>query len=111
MVDIPNKIEIGVESKSTCNLDKTLDTTDNIEQNNNQYNNTSTLDNVDVADLVQEKSNTQEINSSEVVNCLALTVKKDYSLSIVKNVVVKTLKNIWRIAVSIFTLNLLKFFM
>ena len=111
MVDVPNKIEIDVESKSTCDLDKTLDTTDNIEQNNNQDNNTSTLNNVDVANVVQEKSNTQETNSSEVVNCLALTVKKDYSLSIVKNVVVRTLKNIWRIAVSIFTLNLLKFFM
>lgn len=111
MVDIPNKVEIDVESENTNSLNKTLNTTDNIEQNNNQDNNTSTLNNVDVANVVQEKSNTQETNSSEVVNCLALTVKKDYSLSIVKNVVVRTLKNIWRIAVSIFTLNLLKFFM
>lgn len=111
MVDIPNKVEIDVESENTNSLNKTLNTTDNIEQNNIQSDNTSTIDNVDVSNITQSKFNTQETNSSEVVNCLALTVKKDYSLSIVKNVVVKTLKNIWRIAVSIFTLNLLKFFM
>ncbi len=45
------------------------------------------------------------------VNCLALTVKKDYNLSIVKNVMLKTLKNAWKIALSIFTLNFLKFFL
>lgn len=116
MVDVPNKVEIAVESESTDNLDKTLNTTDNttdnIKQNSTQEVSTSTLDNVDAIDVVsQEESSTDENNSSEVVNCLALTVKKDYSLSIVKNVVVRTLKNIWRVAVSIFTLNLLKFFM
>lgn len=67
---------------------------------------------------IQNNTNNDSTNIAEsqeqdtnVVNCLALTVKKDYNLSIVKNVVVKTFKNFWKIAVSIFTLNLLKFFM
>lgn len=70
------------------------------------------------SDTIQNNTNNDSTNIAEsqeqdtnVVNCLALTVKKDYNLSIVKNVVVKTFKNFWKIAVSIFTLNLLKFFM
>ena len=73
---------------------------------------------VSSTDTIQNNTNNDSTNIAEsqeqdtnVVNCLALTVKKDYNLSIVKNVVVKTFKNFWKIAVSIFTLNLLKFFM
>ena len=105
MVDVPNKTEIDVESEKLNDLDQTLDNTDNVEQENTSDKNVTNLDNT-----IQEELTTQENESSEVVNCLALTVKKDYSLSIVKNVVVKTFKNIWRIAISIFTLNFIKFF-
>ncbi len=105
MVDSPNKTEIDVESEKLNDLDQTLDNTDNVEQENTSDKNVTNLDNT-----IQEERTTQENESSEVVNCLALTVKKDYSLSIVKNVVVKTFKNIWRIAISIFTLNFIKFF-
>lgn len=105
MVDVPNKTEIDVESEKLNDLEQTLDNTDNVEQENTSDKNVTNLDNT-----IQEERTTQENESSEVVNCLALTVKKDYSLSIVKNVVVKTFKNIWRIAISIFTLNFIKFF-
>ena len=105
MVDVPNKTEIDVESEKLNYLDQTLDNTDNVEQENTSDKNVTNLDNT-----IQEERTTQENESSEVVNCLALTVKKDYSLSIVKNVVVKTFKNIWRIAISLFTLNFIKFF-
>ena len=105
MVDVPNKTEIDVESEKLNDLDQTLDNTDNVEQENTSDKNVTNLDNTS-----QEERTTQENESSEVVNWLALTVKKDYSLSIVKNVVVKTFKNIWRIAISIFTLNFIKFF-
>ena len=44
------------------------------------------------------------------VNCLALTVKKDYSLSIAKHVFVRTWKTTWRVALSVFILNFLSFF-
>ena len=105
MVDVPNKTEIDVESEKLNYLDQTLDNTDNVEQENTSDKNVTNLDNT-----IQEERTTQENESSEVVNCLTLTVKKDYSISIVKNVVVKTFNNIWRIAISIFTLNFIKFF-
>ena len=50
-------------------------------------------------------------NDAPEPNCLALTVKKDYNLVIAKNVVLKTLKSTWKIVLSIFTLNFLKFFL
>lgn len=49
-------------------------------------------------------------SSDEVVNCLSLTVKKDYSLSIVKHIIIRGFKDVWRIAVSFLTLHFLKFF-
>ena len=60
------------------------------------------------------QNNSSAENSLEAennnVNCLALTVKKDYSLSIVKHVFVRTWKTTWRVALSVFILNFLSFF-
>lgn len=114
MVDVSNKIENNLESEKLNNLEKTLDTIDNVKkvdfeketQEDNITDNNSTIDAQEL-----ETTNNQEIENPEVVNCLALTVKKDYSLSIVKNVVISTFKKIWKVAVSIFTLHLFKFFM
>lgn len=114
MVDVSNKIENNLESEKLNNLEKTLDTIDNVKkvdfkketQEDNVTDNNSTIDAQEL-----ETTNNQEIENPEVVNCLALTVKKDYSLSIVKNVVISTFKKIWKVAVSIFTLHLFKFFM
>ena len=49
-------------------------------------------------------------NTENPVNCLSLTVRKDYSLSVVKHVLVRTWKTTWRVALSIFLLNFLSFF-
>ena len=49
-------------------------------------------------------------NPENPVNCLSLTVRKDYSLSVVKHVLVRTWKTTWRVALSIFLLNFLSFF-
>lgn len=49
-------------------------------------------------------------NPENPVNCLSLTVRKDYSLSVVKYVLVRTWKTTWRVALSIFLLNFLSFF-
>lgn len=81
----------SVNEEEQQNTDTTLTLNENIEQDSN--------------DLDIEKDN------AEVANCLALTVKKDYSLSIAKNVFFKTFKSFWKIAVSLFTLNFLKFFL
>lgn len=112
MVDLSNKIETDLESKTPDILEENID-------NNTQENNSSQDNLIDNKDELQVEENVSldnvetstETENQEVANCLALTVKKDYNLSIVKNVVVKTFKNAWKIALSIFTLNFLKFFL
>ena len=55
-----------------------------------------------------EENTSSEENTN--INCLALTVKKEYNLSIVKHVFVRTWKTTWRVALSVFILNFLTFF-
>lgn len=118
MVDLSNKIEADLESKTPNILEENVNN-DTQENNSNQYN---LIDNKNDLQLEESGSleNTENAKESpietenqnpEVANCLALTVKKDYNLSIVKNVVVKAFRNAWKIALSIFTLNFLKFFL
>lgn len=118
MVDLSNKIEADLESKTPNILEENANN-DTQENNSNQDN---LIDNKNDSQIVENVSleNTENVEESpietenqnpEVANCLALTVKKDYNLSIVKNVVVKAFRNAWKIALSIFTLNLLKFFL
>ena len=112
MVDLSNKIETDLESKTPNILEENID-------NNTQENNSGQDNLIDNKDELQVEENTSldnvetstETENQEVANCLALTVKKDYNLSIVKNVVVKAFRNAWKIALSIFTLNFLKFFL
>lgn len=116
MVDVSNKIENNLESKKLNNFEKTLDTIDNVtkvdfEKEAQKDDITNNIFNSTISEQELESANNSDTENPEVVNCLALTVKKDYSLSIVKNVVVRTFKRIWKVAVSIFTLHLFKFFM
>lgn len=124
MVDLKDKIENNLESEKTYNYN--LNTDDNSifqeESSNNVLDRTIdnfsesitdkiNNDNIKINEDNQLKGNTSSSEDPEVANCLALTVKKDYNLTIVKNVFIRTLKNTWRIALSIFTLNILKFFL
>lgn len=56
-----------------------------------------------------ESQNTSIENTSET-NCLALTVRKDYNISILKNSIVKTFKLSYKVLISAFFLNLLRLF-
>lgn len=47
----------------------------------------------------------------ETTNCLALTVVKDYKLTVFKNVFKKSFKITWKIALSIITMNFLNTFL
>lgn len=119
MVDLSNKIETDLESKTPDILKENIDnnTQENNSSQDNLIDNTNDLqieENISLDDNIeniQESSTEAKNQNPEVVNCLALTVKKDYNLSIVKNVVVKAFRNAWKIALSIFTLNFLKFFL
>ena len=61
-------------------------------------------------ELKERNDNARFASENNNVNCLALTVKKDYSLSIVKHVFFRTWKTTWRVALSVFILNFLSFF-
>ncbi len=52
-------------------------------------------------------TNSDELNS----NCLALTVKKDYNTSIIKNSIFTTFRVSLKISLSTFILNILKMFL
>lgn len=58
------------------------------------------------SDSIIEASTEENSN----VNCFALTIRKNYSLSIAKNVFFKTWRTTWRVALSVFILNFLTFF-
>ncbi len=48
---------------------------------------------------------TQEVTNE--TNCFALTIRKDYNLSIAKNILCKTTRMSWKIALNLFLLNIL----
>lgn len=90
MIDLSNVVNDNLESKK-CTAENNIE--DNIEDNieNENYNETMN-------------------ENQEVSNCLALTIKKDYNISVVKNVFIRTARGIWKVAISMFTLNIFKFF-
>lgn len=82
------------QEKKEENIDKSEQT---IETGNASIDETSSKD-------CSSKEDTVE------TNCLALTVRKDYNLSIVKNSIFTTLRLSWKVALSTFVLNILKLF-
>ena len=71
----------------------------------------------DFLEEIKEEINTElididnENNIIEPTNCLALTVVKEYKLTVVKNVFKKSFKLTWKIALSIITMNFLNTFL
>ena len=57
------------------------------------------------------QNNLEQKNETVETNCLALTVRKDYNLSIVKNTILTTFRFSWKIAFSTLILNILKLFL
>lgn len=120
MTDLLNKFSNSLESKNYTienNIENTLEKDSNTFIDNNFIEKLETSNNEEITakavennNLGDETSNETTDESQEVSNCLALTVKKDYSLSVVKNVFIRTCKGIWKVAISIFTLNIIKFF-
>lgn len=106
MVDISKNVKDNLESEElNSNIEKQEI---NIVEDSIQGN---TLENsLEDNNILNNKQDHEDANA-DIVNCLALTVQKDYSLAIAKNVVIKALKSTWKIVLSIFTLNFLKFFL
>lgn len=53
----------------------------------------------------------EDINKEPENNCLALTLKKDYSLSIAKNAFIKGIRMSFKVAVSTLFLNIARIFL
>lgn len=120
MTDLLSKFGNSLESEE-CNIENNIKNT--LEKDSDKITDNSfvkeleTSKNEEIEDKFDEESNLGNENFNEIAdekkeisNCLALTVKKDYSISVVKNIFVRTVKGIWKVAVSIFTLNIIKFF-
>lgn len=105
MVDLREKNTNNLESEQQIELNET-----NINLEETNVNTNSTNIEVSTESDINVENNIENSNN-DISNCLALTVKKDYNLVIAKNVVLKTLKSTWKIVLSIFTLNFLKFFL
>ena len=68
---------------------------------------------------LKEKINTELIDNDinndnniiEPTNCLALTVVKEYKLTVIKNIFKKSGRLTWKIALSIITMNFLNTFL
>ena len=119
MTDFLSKFGNSLESEEyniENDIEKTLEKdSDKITDNN--FIDAETSQNEEITENLEERKNIEPKNSNELVgcnqefsNCLALTVKKDYSISVVKNIFVRTVKGIWKVAISIFTLNIIKFY-
>lgn len=65
--------------------------------------------NIDVPDSPINQNEDEE--KTVETNCLALTVRKDYNLSIVKNTIFKTIRMSVKVAISTLILNLIKIFL
>lgn len=120
MIDLSNKIENILEAKE-INTNEILNNINHTEQktllnNIESVEQNSSPDNISndtnfLGSSVEENNVQGHNENSGVTNCLDLTIKKDYSLSVVKNIAIKALKTTWKVAVSLFTLNFLKFFL
>lgn len=116
MINLSDKIENNVELNTKETLDNMCNNQENTSLDNTETANKESFSNNDsvnensVDSSVEDNANIYD-ESSEVTNCLALTIKKDYNLSIVKNVVSTTLRSMWKVIASFFALNFFKFFL
>lgn len=64
----------------------------------------------DEMEEIKETTPKSEIQQ-ENTNCLALTVQKEYKITVVKNIMKKSFRYSWKIALSIITINFLNTFL
>lgn len=107
------------EPKPEVIQDENFDLESNEQLSNNlsvSVNGTKELDDTNLTTSDPENKNQTVValksTDEETANttCLALTVRKSYNLSIVKNSIFTTLRVSWKVALSTFVLNILKLF-
>ena len=68
----------------------------------------------DKKDIIEDKKDIIEDKKDDIdvsTDCLALIVRENYQMTIVKNLIKKTARFSWKIVLSIFTINLLNLFL
>lgn len=98
----------GLITENEEQLDSIPENTEELKENENVVN-ISEGDNLFLDDST--KVDSEQKNETVETNCLALTVRKDYNLSIVKNTILTTFRFSWKIAFSTLILNILKLFL
>lgn len=100
-----NSYDDNIDGSSIIELASDDSTPENLIANTSQEENSFLA----TDDPKNEMETTAEKETVET-NCLALTVRKDYNLSIVKNSILTTFRISWKVALSTFILNVLKLF-
>lgn len=91
-----NILDIPPESTLDAKLEETL----NFTNSSNDVSNKSSENNVNINNNIDTKT-----------DCLALTVRDNYHIVVVKNIFKKSLRVSWKVALSIFTINFLNMFL
>lgn len=108
---LDNNLKHTENAAISSDVSSSLNFSDSTDLNNDIENFEKNENIINIEDNESEKNSEESIeNKTPEVNCLYLTVKKDYSLSIFKNKIKKAIKGSWRVAVSIFVLNFLASF-
>lgn len=97
-------IDNSIEKMDIDNNNNTNNSTNNTINNNNNNNNAI---NSITEQLVE---NSEDANDTPKPNCLALTVRKDYNLTIFKNIFTTSRRMSLKIAISTLVLNFLRMF-
>lgn len=106
-----NENELITENQETHDNNLINDTMEHKESNSSDKV-TSDVNNEDIKENEQsEQSEQSEQKETAETNCLALTVRKNYNISIIKNSIFTSLRLSFKIAISTIALNILKLFL
>lgn len=82
--------------------------------NNNSLNSVLTVNNFNEEEILDKHVDnlpTTNNNIDNTTNCLALTVKENYHMVVIRNAFKKSCRVSWKVAVSIFVINFLNMFL
>lgn len=99
-----NKDELITENQNEL-IEEEAANTEILELSNDNFDLDDNKD-LNSSNEIENEKNTETAET----NCLALTVRKDYNMSIVKNSIFTTLRVSWKVALSTLLLNILKLF-
>lgn len=130
IIDEKGKISEVIDVQDILPEEESLNNLDNLDYSENISNNSDEIDKQNISDEnthIINKLDTYEEDSQEEndisdniedeknqtaeTTCLALTVRKDYNLSIIKNSVIKTFKISLKVTLCTLFLNLLSLFL